>query len=38
MKDYHGASKVVKPKLEALAIAQANLDAANKALLPPCSV
>jgi dynein heavy chain len=32
MKFYHEASKVVKPKLEALSIAEANLDAANKAL------
>jgi len=32
MKDYHGASKIVKPKLEALSIAEANLGAANKAL------
>eukprot|EP00606_Chrysophyceae_sp_TOSAG23-5_P000883 GSChrysophyteH2.ASY1.ANO1.1544.1 assembled CDS len=32
MKDYHGASKVVKPKLEALMIAEGNLAAANKAL------
>ena len=33
MKFYHEASKIVKPKLEALSIAEANLDAANKALL-----
>jgi dynein heavy chain len=32
MKFYHEASKVVKPKLEALSIAEANLGAANKAL------
>lgn len=32
MKYYHEASKVVKPKLEALAIAQAQMDAANRAL------
>lgn len=32
MKFYHEASKIVKPKLEALSIAEANLDAANKAL------
>lgn len=32
MKSYHEASKIVKPKLEALSIAEANLEAANKAL------
>jgi len=32
MKFYHEASKIVKPKLEALSIAEANLSAANKAL------
>jgi dynein heavy chain len=32
MNDYHEASKIVKPKLEALAIAQAQMDAANAAL------
>merc|ERR1711968_99062 len=32
MKYYHEASKIVKPKLEALAIAQNQLDAANAAL------
>merc|ERR1711871_1831863 len=32
MKYYHEASKVIKPKLEALSIAESNLDAANKAL------
>jgi len=32
MKFYHEASKVVKPKLEALAVAEAQMDAANKAL------
>merc|ERR1711871_213214 len=32
MKFYHEASKIVKPKLEALAIAEGNLEAANKAL------
>ena len=32
MKSYHEASKVVKPKLEALAVAQAQMDAANAAL------
>merc|ERR1711871_1374990 len=32
MSDYHEASKIVKPKLEALAIAQAQMDAANAAL------
>jgi dynein heavy chain len=32
MKYYHEASKIVKPKLEALSIAEANLAAANKAL------
>jgi len=32
MKFYHEASKIVKPKLEALTIAQDNLDAANQAL------
>jgi dynein heavy chain len=32
MKFYHEASKIVKPKLEALGIAEAQLDAANKAL------
>ncbi|CAM9799127.1 unnamed protein product [Ectocarpus fasciculatus] len=33
MKFYHEASKIVKPKLEALAIAEGNLEAANKALM-----
>ena len=32
MTSYHEASKVVKPKLEALSLAQAQMDAANKAL------
>merc|ERR1719181_1747117 len=32
MKYYHEASKIVKPKLEALAVAQGQLDAANAAL------
>jgi dynein heavy chain len=32
MKAYHGASKIVKPKLEALSVAQGQMDAANKAL------
>jgi len=32
MKFYHEASKIVKPKLEALSIAEANLDVANRAL------
>ena len=32
MKYYHEASKVVKPKMEALAIAEAQMEAANKAL------
>jgi len=32
MKFYHEASKIVKPKLEALSVAEANLEAANKAL------
>lgn len=32
MKSYHEASKIVKPKLEALNIAEANLEAANMAL------
>mmetsp|Transcript_15052 Transcript_15052/g.14432 ORF Transcript_15052/g.14432 Transcript_15052/m.14432 type:complete len:1794 (-) Transcript_15052:1278-6659(-) len=32
MKFYHEASKIVKPKLEALSIAEANLEAANRAL------
>jgi dynein heavy chain len=32
MSDYYFASKIVKPKLEALAIAQAQMDAANAAL------
>ena len=32
MKDYHFASKIVKPKLEALSIAEAQMAAANKAL------
>jgi len=32
MKFYHEASKIVKPKLEALAIAEAQMEAANKAL------
>jgi dynein heavy chain, axonemal len=32
MKYYHEASKIVKPKLEALAIAEAQMEAANKAL------
>lgn len=30
MKFYHEASKIVKPKLEALAIAEGQMDAANK--------
>lgn len=32
MTSYHEASKVIKPKLEALSLAQAQMDAANKAL------
>ena len=32
MKFYHEASKIIKPKLEALSIAESNLEAANKAL------
>ena len=32
MKFYHEASKIVKPKLEALGIAEAQMEAANKAL------
>lgn len=32
MKDYHGASKIVKPRLEALRIAEGNLAEANRAL------
>jgi len=32
MKFYHEASKIVKPKLEALAVAEAQMEAANKAL------
>lgn len=32
MKYYHEASKVVKPKMEALAIAESQMEAANKAL------
>jgi len=32
MKSYYGASKVVKPKMEALAIAEGQMEAANKAL------
>ena len=32
MNDYHEASKIVKPKLEALSIAQAEMDKANAAL------
>ena len=32
MKFYHEASKIVKPKMEALAIAEAQMEAANKAL------
>merc|ERR1719230_1426306 len=32
MKDYFYASRIVKPKLEALSVAMAQLDAANKAL------
>jgi len=32
MKFYHGASKVVKPKLEALALAEGKLDVAMRAL------
>ncbi|KAL3815567.1 hypothetical protein ACHAXA_000299 [Cyclostephanos tholiformis] len=32
MKYYHEASKIVKPKLEALAIAEGQMEAANKAL------
>lgn len=30
MKSYHEASKIVKPKLEALAIAEGQMDAANQ--------
>ena len=30
MKFYHEASKIVKPKLEALAVAEGQMDAANK--------
>lgn len=33
MKSYHEASKVVKPKMEALSIAEAQMEAANKALV-----
>ena len=33
MKFYHEASKIVKPKLEALAIAEGQMDAANKVSL-----
>lgn len=32
MKFYHEASKIVKPKLEALAIAEGQMDAANKVI------
>ena len=32
MKDYFYAARIVKPKLEALSVAMAQLDAANKAL------
>lgn len=34
MKFYHEASKIVKPKLEALAIAEGQMDAANKVRTP----
>lgn len=34
MKFYHEASKIVKPKLEALAVAEGQMDAANK--VQPC--
>lgn len=34
MKFYHEASKIVKPKLEALAIAEGQMDAANKVTQP----
>ena len=34
MKFYHEASKIVKPKLEALAVAEGQMDAANK--VKPC--
>lgn len=30
MKSYHEASKIVKPKLEALAVAEGQMDAANQ--------
>lgn len=33
MKSYHEASKVVKPKIEALSIAETQMEAANKALV-----
>ena len=33
MKSYHEASKVVKPKMEALSIAETQMEAANKALV-----
>lgn len=33
MKAYHEASKIVKPKLEALAVAEGQMDAANKVYL-----
>eukprot|EP00588_Corethron_pennatum_P031403 CAMPEP_0194319460 /NCGR_PEP_ID=MMETSP0171-20130528/15901_1 /TAXON_ID=218684 /ORGANISM="Corethron pennatum, Strain L29A3" /LENGTH=71 /DNA_ID=CAMNT_0039076669 /DNA_START=333 /DNA_END=548 /DNA_ORIENTATION=+ len=32
MKSYHGASKIVKPKMEALSIAEVQMEAASKAL------
>lgn len=32
MKFYHEASKIVKPKLEALAVAEGQMDAANKVM------
>lgn len=34
MKFYHEASKIVKPKLEALAVAEGQMDAANKVVQP----
>lgn len=41
MKFYHEASKIVKPKLEALAVAEGQMDAANKvgtlSLIAHCS-
>ena len=33
MKSYHEASKVVKPKMEALSITETQMEAANKALV-----